>query len=204
MTEFYLIRHGQTNANAAGLKQGTINSEITYLNDTGKKQIQTLADNFDISFADRLIHSPLRRTEQSAKILNQKANLPISSDNRLLEISYGQWDGQQNSELRRNYPQYFDKYLNDVLPTYVEVASQGETFQSVIDRISDFLQETAKKYPDQKIIIVTHGFTVKAAALSVLKPKDLMTLPEPDNASVTKIVINNKEYLPYYNRHFGF
>jgi Fructose-2,6-bisphosphatase len=73
MTEFYLIRHGQTNANATGLKQGTINSEITYLNDTGKKQIQTLADNFDISFADRLIHSPLRRTEQSAKILNQKA-----------------------------------------------------------------------------------------------------------------------------------
>jgi Fructose-2,6-bisphosphatase len=72
MTEFYLIRHGQTNANATGLKQGTINSEITYLNDTGKKQIQTLADNFDISFADRLIHSPLRRTNNQLRSLIKK------------------------------------------------------------------------------------------------------------------------------------
>lgn len=36
MTTFYFVRHGQTLANAAGLKQGQINSDITHLNDTGR------------------------------------------------------------------------------------------------------------------------------------------------------------------------
>lgn len=37
MTDFYFVRHGQTSANAAGLKQGTINNDMTYLTETGKK-----------------------------------------------------------------------------------------------------------------------------------------------------------------------
>jgi len=35
MTEFYFIRHGQTTANVMKMKQGTINTEMTYLNDNG-------------------------------------------------------------------------------------------------------------------------------------------------------------------------
>ena len=40
MTTFYFIRHGQTFANKAGLKQGTINTPNTYLTDLGKEQAQ--------------------------------------------------------------------------------------------------------------------------------------------------------------------
>lgn len=38
MTELYIIRHGQTAANVAGLKQGTIDDERTYLSETGIAQ----------------------------------------------------------------------------------------------------------------------------------------------------------------------
>ena len=54
MTTFYVVRHGQTVANAQNLKQGTILA-VTHLNSVGKQQAQTLHDTFDISFADRLI-----------------------------------------------------------------------------------------------------------------------------------------------------
>ena len=99
MTEFYFIRHGQTEANALGLKQGTINSEITLLNETGKKQAQHLHDAFDVQFADQLLVSPLTRTLETAAIVNETANLPQQTDPRLLEISYGQWDGLKNRDL---------------------------------------------------------------------------------------------------------
>ena len=207
MTTFYIIRHGQTTANAQNLKQGTINTAITHLNAVGEQQAQTLHAAFDISFADRLFCSPLARTQETAAILNHGRDLPIKTDARLLEISYGQWDGQKNDQLKATYPQYFDQALQDVLPMYVEVATQGETFEQVIDRANDFLKTTAEQFPTEKIIVVTHGFTVKAMALAVLQPKDLMSFPEPENTSVTKITVEpklNRSYLTYYNRQVGY
>ncbi|WP_125762916.1 histidine phosphatase family protein [Companilactobacillus hulinensis] len=207
MTEFYFIRHGQTDANAEGIKQGVINTDITKLNDTGKSQIKKLHSVFNISFADELIHSPLTRTVESAEILNEGYNLPTSTDERLLEISYGQWDGQKNSDLHKKYPRYFDQHLNDVLPEYVEVATKGETFPQVVARVKSFMLEKTLNTPDKKYIVVTHGFTIKAAALGVIEPQNPMTLPEPNNASVTKIVTlarTQQMYLEYYNREFKF
>ncbi|GAD16134.1 histidine phosphatase family protein [Lentilactobacillus otakiensis] len=203
MTEFYFVRHGQTAANAAGLKQGTINTEITYLSETGKQQAESLRKGFDISFADQIIASPLQRTIDTANVLNQSANLPITYDKRLLEISYGKWDGEKNADLMAKYPELFDHTLNDVFPSYASVAD-GETFEHVIDRVDAFMQDVAHKYPDQKIILVTHGFTIKAAVLaSVGRPKNMMVVEEPDNTSVTRItrdVSSKTYYLRYYNR----
>lgn len=207
MTEFYFIRHGQTDANAEGIKQGIINTDITKLNDTGKSQLKKLNSVFNISFADELIHSPLQRASESAEILNEGYNLPMSTDDRLLEISYGQWDGQKNSDLIEKYPRYFDKHLNSVLPDYVEAATKGETFPQVVARVKSFMLEKTLNTPDKKYIVVTHGFAIKAAALGVIEPQDPMTLPSPDNASVTKIVTlarTQKMYLEYYNREFKF
>ncbi|MFC6182437.1 histidine phosphatase family protein [Lactiplantibacillus daowaiensis] len=207
MTTFYIVRHGQTTANAQNLKQGTINTAITQLNAVGQQQAQALHAVFDISFADRLICSPLDRTKATAAILNHGRELPVTTDARLLEISYGQWDGQPNDTLKAKYPQYFDPALNDVLPTYVQAATAGETFDQVIARVTDFLTTTAAKYPDDRIIVVTHGFTVKAMALAILQPQDPMSLPEPENTSVTKLTVDattKRHYLSYYNRHSGF
>lgn len=211
MTDFYFIRHGQTAANAIGLKQGIINTEVTYLSETGKKQAEGLHQGFDISFADQIIASPLQRTKDTANILNQSANLPITYDKRLLEISYGDWDGQKNAELEEKYPEVFDHVLNDVLPTYVTVAGGNtESFEDVIARAQDFMGSVSQKFPDGQIIVVTHGFTIKAAVLAAMgSPKEMMVIEEPDNTSVTKITYapeNHSYYLRYYNRvvHSGF
>lgn len=203
MTEFYFVRHGQTVANAAGLKQGKINTEITYLSETGKQQAESLRKGFDISFADQIIASPLQRTIDTANVLNRSANLPVTYDKRLLEISYGKWDGKKNADLMAKYPELFDHTLNDVFPSYAPVAD-GETFEHVIDRVDAFMQDVARKYPDQKIILVTHGFTIKAAVLAAVgRPKNMMVIEEPDNTSVTRItraVSTKTYYLRYYNR----
>lgn len=202
MTEFFLIRHGQTKANVLKMKQGNINTEITYLTKKGQQQAQNLAERFDISFADRIICSPLKRAQQTAEILNQKYQLPITLDNRLREISYGEWDGQKNADLRKLHPDAYNEYWNDALPTYKQYAPHGESFEDVIDRVSDFLEESIKKYPDEKLICVTHGFTVKAAALAVVQPKSMMSIPEPRNTSITKVIGLSKEewYLEFYNQ----
>lgn len=203
MTDFYFIRHGKTPANADGIKQGTINTTEAYLSETGRKQAQTLHEHLDISFADRIISSPLQRTKETTKILNQTANLPVTYDKRLLEISYGKWDGQKNKDLEAVYPDVFDHVLHDVLPTYAPLAN-GETFEDVISRAGQFMVDTAQQYPQDRIIVVTHGFTVKAAVLTALgDPDEKMVVEEPDNTSVTKItkdINSGAYYLRYFNR----
>ncbi|GAY72333.1 histidine phosphatase family protein [Lentilactobacillus kosonis] len=203
MTNFYFVRHGQTAANKAGLKQGIVNTEITNLNDVGRQQANQLHDHFEISFADLVIASPLQRTIDTANILNQAANLEVVTDDRLLEISYGDWDGQTNASLQSNFPDLFDPVLNDVLPAYAAIAN-GETFQQVIYRVKQFMMDYAKQFPTGNLIVVTHGFTVKAAVLAATNnDDDLMSIEEPANCSVTKITYdetNENYYVRYFNR----
>jgi probable phosphoglycerate mutase len=204
MTTFYFIRHGQTDANAMGLKQGTINDERTHLTALGQQQANHLRAHFDISFADRLYVSPLDRTRETAAILNQDAQLPTQVDDRLLEISYGNWDGQQNAALMAAHPEVFDPVLQDVLPSYTNIATNGETFAQVEARVAAFMQEVATAHPDGQIIVVTHGFTVKAAALVATQAPNPMSLPEPANTSVTKIQLADGRYFVWgYNQIYA-
>lgn len=201
MTVFYFIRHGQTLGNTQGISQGTINTEIAYLNDHGKQQAQKLHDHFDINFADRIIASPLVRTQQTAEIVNQTANLPIELDDRIKEISYGDWDGTKKSELKQQFPDLFSPISDDVVPEYYKTA-HGESFLDVETRVSDFMLDMAAKYPDEKIIVVSHGFTIRSAVVDALQVQNPFAVPEPENTSLTKISLLNdgQPVLNYFNR----
>lgn len=201
MTEFYFVRHGETFANAQGLLQGTSDDEITFLDGAGKQQARQLRESFDLSIADRFIISPLNRTQQTAEILNVELQLPLSFDDRLKEISYGAWDGLSKNELQTQYPDAFEPEYNDLVPDYEKIARGGESFNKVIERVGDFLADASEKYPDEKIVVVTHGFTIKAAVINVLNLKDPQIIPEPENLRLTLIRIEGQRaYLDYFNR----
>lgn len=205
MTTFYFVRHGQTLANASGLKQGQINTENTVLNETGIQQVTRLAEHFNLGFAQHLVASPLNRTQQTAILLNKTAQLPLHTDERLLEISYGQWDGKSNQKLMTEYPDVFDDIMHDVLPEYVKYATDGETFEQVVERVQNFLDEMTKTYPNDNLVVVTHGFTIKAVMMAVFGvTTSTIHLPEPDNASMTKLTqtTDGQQYLHFFNQHY--
>ncbi|KAA8435085.1 histidine phosphatase family protein [Weissella sagaensis] len=205
MTTFYFVRHGQTLANASGLKQGQINTENTELNETGIQQVTRLAEHFDLDFAQHLVASPLNRTQQTAALLNKTGQLSLQTDERLLEISYGQWDGKSNQKLMTAYPDVFDDILHDVLPQYVKYATEGETFEQVVERVQIFLDEMTKNYPTDNIVVVTHGFTIKAVIMATfgITPATIH-LPEPGNASMTKLTqtTDGQKYLHFFNQQY--
>lgn len=201
MTELFIIRHGQTLANKMGLKQGIIDDQRTFLTSTGKLQAQELAAHFHPQDLTALYVSPPHRTRETASILNQSLSLPVLIDHRLLEISYGDWDGQQNSDLMRAYPKLFFPLIKDVRPNYARTA-HGETFAHVQARVLDFTREVVHQHPNDRLLIVTHGFTVRSFAVNATGAKGLEIL-EPANCSVTKIIIEPTsltQHLVYYNR----
>ncbi len=82
--KLFLVRHGQTEANAKKLFNGRNEKD---LNDVGVNQVVNLIPEVEKLPIDLIIASPLKRTVHTANILNTK-NLQLKTDDRLLERDF--------------------------------------------------------------------------------------------------------------------
>ena len=88
----YLLRHGQTDWNAAHKLQGQTDVP---LNETGLKQAREEAkrrEEAGITF-DRVFSSPLSRAKETARIVSGLPEEEIQTDPRIMEMSFGVDDG---------------------------------------------------------------------------------------------------------------
>ncbi|MGM9903434.1 phosphoglycerate mutase [Enterococcus sp. 10A9_DIV0425] len=93
----YVTRHGETTWNAQGLVCGRADIELT---DKGKLQAEMLAEKvakLDIPVT-KIIHSPLQRAKDTAQAVATKIQLPMTSDDRLMEMDFGEYDGMPSQE----------------------------------------------------------------------------------------------------------
>lgn len=142
---FYMIRHGQTVANAARLAAG--GQFDTPLNETGINQAKTLAPalkQLDI-MPTAIFHSNMQRARDTANFLNAEYELPMTEEHSLREHDLGEWDNQA---------------WDDVLPrlerheTPIGGESESQFATRIQTAISAILEHTAK---DDLPMIVAHG-----------------------------------------------
>lgn len=106
--KLYFVRHGETDWNAERRYQGQ--TDIP-LNARGRAQSQRNGEALrsflpDIAQAD-FVASPLGRTRETMEILRQSLGLDPAGycvDRRLIELSYGSWEGQLQALLPRTDP----------------------------------------------------------------------------------------------------
>ena len=141
----YLFRHGETDWNKGHRFQG--------LEEHAVKTAEAMGD---IPF-DRAFCSPLKRAQETARILLGAAGVPLEADRRLMEVSFGECEGAGFDEVKQNpaHPLYdFRCHPERYVPP-----KGGETLQEVQRRGSQFLQE--RIYPLEKVcrnvLIVAHG-----------------------------------------------
>ncbi len=148
--KLFLVRHGQTEANANGLFNGRNEKD---LNDVGVKQAEALIPEIEKLPIDLVISSPLKRTIHTANILNLK-NLIIQIDDRLIERDFKEMTLKPTNLIK-------DKSKLYNLGSYEEIEGI-EAFQTIYDRIEDFIHDIKIKYADKNILIVTHGDIIVA------------------------------------------
>lgn len=96
---FYLLRHGQTAQNAAGLIAGATDAPLT---PQGLAQARAAAQAWGGLTIGRLFASPLRRAWQTAmEIAATRPGLPITPAPLLAERHWGIWEGQPRAILDR-------------------------------------------------------------------------------------------------------
>ena len=85
----YVVRHGQTELNKQKLITGNMEDTLTPL---GQEQAQATTLLLPTTLK-RIYCSSLERTKQTAKILNEKLQLPITFHNELKEVNFGVLNG---------------------------------------------------------------------------------------------------------------
>ncbi len=169
----YIVRHGETDGNRNGVLQGWTNQP---LNDRGRElaivTAKALADiEFDIAYS-----SPLSRAYETAEIILRYSHHPIPeiiTDERIKEICFGEWEGKGITKENFSIPsERFNEFYTDTFN--FSNAPGGETTWDVIHRTGDFLVEVLNNpvYQDKKILVVTHGFALRALLHHVYEEKN--------------------------------
>lgn len=174
----YLVRHGETVFNAEGRQQGRLDSPLTALGEAQAASVGRLLGGL-IGKPDgwRLIASPLGRTQATAAIIGKTLRLPVETDPRLVEVSFGEWDGRLREELALEHPEAFAS------KAWRFAAPGGEGHEAVHGRLADWLASLPPE-PDRKVIVVSHGGAgrVLRGAFLGLSQDEIWDLAVPQDA----------------------
>ena len=153
--ELILVRHGLTEANKNGITNGQLDEPLA---EDGKVQAQELADRLKDKSIDIIYSSPLKRATLTALPIAEKLGKTINVDRRLIEVSFGEFEGRPNKEVKEalgdEMRDLFNKYEYDLTPY------GGESSEQVEERVKSFLEEL-KAEPYRSVLIVTHGGIVR-------------------------------------------
>jgi len=139
----YFCRHGQTEANAEKRFQGR--TRDTALTPLGIEQAHAVAATLKRVAPDyahlALVASPLPRARRTMEIVLGELDLPpegYSTDERLMEIDLGAWDGLTDTEARARFPKEFVERGNDKWNVRVP---GGENYADVAERAISWIQD---------------------------------------------------------------
>lgn len=148
----YLVRHGQTAFNAEGRLQGHVDSPLTEL---GRAQATRAGAALKRLTGGgegwRIISSPLGRARDTAEAIRAALATPeVEIDARLIELSWGDWDGGLRADLKARHPEAFGE------SGWAFTAPIGEAYEAAQARLRDWLS-TLPAEPERRVIAVSHG-----------------------------------------------
>jgi broad specificity phosphatase PhoE len=164
VTELLLVRHGETDWNAAGRLQGHTDRP---LNDYGRRQAKALAERLSAEHVDAIYASDLSRAKETAEIVGERLGLAVVVDPDLREKHWGTWEGLTGDER-------------------VTVEYVGESTEAHRDRVMAAIRRIVERHPRQRVVVVTHGGSLRRIQAAVNGVAD----PVVDNCSVWACVID--------------
>jgi len=155
----YFIRHGETDWNLEGRLQG---QKDIPLNDLGRVQAEEAGRRLrsicpyyeDLAY----VASPMLRTRETMEILRTAIGLHPEGyrlDERLIEITFGAWEGMTWKEVRKAEPQLAALRERDKW-NYVPPGG-GESYAMLVDRVRPIIDDLTRD-----TVIVAHGGVARA------------------------------------------
>ncbi len=144
-----IIRHGESEADILNVHEGRADFNLT---NKGHLQAQAMADYVRKNYSiDKIYASPLKRAVQTATHLSEATNIPVITDENLMEFNNGLIAGLSWEDADAKYP----KVQN--LPVHAAVYEQ-ESKLEFRHRAEYILSKIiAENDDDATITIISHG-----------------------------------------------
>lgn len=156
----YIMRHGETDDNTRRVLQGQKDNP---LNENGKNQALEARKELEGIHFDRIYVSPLIRAAHTAELATGRDKSEFIIEERIKEIGFGVLEGTVSDDMK---PPYSNFFLN---PGAYVAPEGGESFDELLARVQDFLDEIKGNLPGQKVLLVSHGAAIHALINRILK-----------------------------------
>lgn len=176
------LRHGETNWNVEGRLQGQ--RDIS-LNDNGRAQAKRNGEAIRAAVPDiadfDFVASPLERSRETMEIARLAMGLDPSAfhlDDRLREITFGDWEGFTLAELRATHPDLVAARERD---KWSFLPPGGESYEQLSERVQGWLATISRP-----TMAVSHGGVgrVLRRYLLDLDPQAAVTMSFPQDQAM--------------------
>lgn len=159
-----LLRHGQTEYNAARRMQGQLDTELSA---TGVEQARAAAQTMRGQRIVKIVASDLARARRTAEIIAAELGLDVSVDERLRETHLGQWQGLTHDEVDaqdaglRAHWRHNASWAPPAGESRLDVARRARP-------VVDELMRGVAKWDGNAVLLVAHGGTISALTSHLL------------------------------------
>ncbi|MDQ8706164.1 histidine phosphatase family protein [Streptomyces sp. LHD-70] len=188
MTDFILVRHGETVWHAENRYAGRTDVPLT---PHGREQAAALADWAVNAGLTAVWSSPLSRARLTAAPAAEACGLTARVDERLYELDFGQGDGLTRDEMRQRFPQELAAFLDDPVENHLP---GGEDPRKAAGRAAECLADIAREQPHGRILLVAHSTLVRVLLchlLGIPLADYRRVFPHLLNGALTEIRIEN-------------
>jgi len=196
-TTIYLIRHGECAGNREGLFRGRYDFP---LNEVGRDQAVSLAEELaDVSF-DAVYSSPLSRALQTAQALCQERGIEPVAEEGFNNIYLGEWEGKPKTRIAEKYPAEFKLWRTE--PEKLKMEGT-ETLAQVQKRAVQTLAVITEERMGQTFAVVTHRAVLKpliAGLLGIPAPYFWKLHPETASYSIVEHTAERGFALSLFNQ----
>ena len=149
----YILRHGKTEWNKRKKLQGRTDIPLC---EEGRVMAQEAAEKYAGVHFDVCYCSPLIRAQQTAEIIPNDRNVPIYTDDRLMEMCFGVYEGIERSF---DIPDCPINVLFKDPANYKAPADAGESLDELFARTKSFMDEVIEplRKEGKDVLIVGHG-----------------------------------------------
>lgn len=180
----YLVRHGQSFSNRAGVRNGQTDVPLT---EQGFLDAKNAGEKLKGIKFDRVISSDLIRAVQTAQTAIEGTS--PQRDSRLREIDVGKLAGHTPSECREFFENYDE---NNLVQNYLPY--DGENAEMVATRIKSFMNDLEAVKDCENVAIFAHQGSIFYILRYVLDFPIFKTKIALDNGSITIIEYSGQSW----------
>ncbi|MEU8209732.1 bifunctional RNase H/acid phosphatase [Micromonospora sp. NPDC049044] len=168
-TRLILVRHGETEYTEQRRYSGRGDVPLS-----AKGRAQALATGARVAAlapsVAAVVSSPLSRCTATAAAITAAlgGDVPVRTEDDLIECDFGQWEGRTFAEVREQWPGEMDAWLASprIAPP------DGESFTHVAERAQRVMAGLLTAYPGETVVVVSHVSPIKLVLRDALAAGD--------------------------------